>query len=106
MSKILKLRYVGPFQLQLQLVRNQGNELRIGGFSLGIAHRIAKEALQSIQVSPVPCYLNGMADGAFHPAGRGLECLRHLGVQYLCNGVGVPYGPPGSLLDALFETYK
>ena len=39
-----------------------------------------------------------MADGSFHSAGGGLECFCHLGVQYLGDGVGVPYGPPGGVL--------
>ena len=28
-----------------------------------------------------------MTDGSFHTAGGGLECFRHLGVQYLGDGV-------------------
>ena len=41
-SEIANLR---ALELQLELVRNQGNELRIGGFSFGIGNRIAKESL-------------------------------------------------------------
>ena len=51
--------------------------------------------MQCIQVASVPGYFDGMADGPFHSAGCGLECFRHLGVEYLGDGVGVPYGPPG-----------
>jgi hypothetical protein len=45
-----------------------------------------------------------VADGPLHSGRRGLECFRHLGVQYLGDGIGVPYGPPGSLLDGVCET--
>ena len=47
-----------------------------------------------------------MADGPFHPAGGGLEGLRHLGVQYLGDGIGVPYGPPGSLAGCSWRTLQ
>jgi hypothetical protein len=36
-----------------------------------------------------------MTDGSFDSAGGGLESLCHLRVEYLGDGVGVPYGPPG-----------
>ena len=78
---------LGVLQLQLELVRDERDELTIGGFALGIADRVAKEPLQSIQVASVPCHLDGVADGTFYPAGSGLECLCHLGVEDLGNGV-------------------
>ena len=43
--------------------------------------------------SPVPGYLDGVADGPLHPAGGSLEGLGHLGVEDLGNGVRVPDGP-------------
>ena len=82
-------------QLKLQFVCDQGNEFGIRGFSLGIADSIAEKSLQRIQVTTVPCHFDGVADGSFHTAGGGLECFRHLGVEYLGDGIGVPYGPPG-----------
>ena len=84
-------------QLKLQLIGYKRNKFRIRGFSLGIADGIAEKSLQSIQVASVPCNLNGMADGTLHSAGGSLECLSDLRVQYLGDGIGVPYGPPGSL---------
>ena len=78
----------------MQLVRNEGDELRIGGLAFGVGYGIAEEPLQCIQIPSVPSHLDGMADGPLHPAGGGLEGLGHLGVEYLGDGVGVPYGPP------------
>lgn len=61
------LRRLGGLELKLQPVSNQRNKLTIGGLALGVAHRVAKEALQGVQVSPVPGYLDGVADGPFYP---------------------------------------
>ena len=80
-------------QLKLQFVSNQGDELRIGGLSLGITDRIPKEPLQRIQIPSVPGNFDGVTDGTLHPAGGGLEGLCHLGVQYLGDGIRVPDGP-------------
>ena len=76
-------------QLKLQFVSDKGDKFGIRGFSLGIADSIAEKSLQSVQVTSVPGYLDGVADGALHSAGGGLECFRHLGVQHLGDGVGV-----------------
>ena len=75
-----EIGYFGRFELKLQFVSDQGNKFRIGRLALGIADGIAKESLQCIQVTSVPGYLNGMADGSLHTAGGGLEGLCHLGV--------------------------
>ena len=83
----LEIGYFGRLQLQLELVCDQGNKLRIRGFSLGIADRIPKEALQGIQIPSVPGYFDGMSDGTLHPAWGGLERFRHLGIQYLGDGI-------------------
>ena len=82
-------------QLKLELVRNKGDKFGIRGFSLGIADGIAEKSLQSIQIPSVPGDFDGVTDGPLHAAGGGLECLGHLRVQYLGDGIGVPYGPPG-----------
>ena len=37
----LELRRFGGFELKLELVRNQGDELRIRGLALGVAHGVA-----------------------------------------------------------------
>ena len=74
---------LGSFQLELQAVSNQGDELTVGGLPLGIADGVAEEALQGVQVSPVPGYLDGVADGPLYPAGGGLEGFGYLGVEDL-----------------------
>ena len=71
----------------MQPVRDQCDELTVGGLPLGIAYRVAKEALQGVQVSPVPGYLDGVADGPFYPWGGGLEGFGHLGVEDLGDGI-------------------
>ena len=71
---------LGGLELQLELVRNQGDELRIGGFALGVGHGVAEEALEGVEIPSVPGYLDGVADGPLHPAGGGAEGLGYLGV--------------------------
>ena len=78
---------LGALKLQLQLVRNQGDELRIGGLALGVGYRIAEEPLQRIQIAPIPGNLNGVANGPLHPAGGGAEILGHLGVEDFGDGI-------------------
>ena len=72
-----------------QFVSDKGDEFGIRGFSLGIADGIAEKSLEGIQIPSVPGHFDGMADGPLHSGWRGLECFRHLGVQYLGDGVGV-----------------
>ena len=74
-------------QLQLQFISNQGDELRICGFSFGVADRVPKEALKGIQITSVPGYFDGVTDSSFYTAGGGLEGFCHLGVQNLGDGV-------------------
>ena len=50
---------------------------------------IAKVAVQGIHVSPVPCHLDGVADGALHAAGGGAVFLGDFGVQALRHRVDV-----------------
>ena len=78
---------LGALELKLQFVRNQGDELRIGGLALGVAHGIAEEFLQGVQVTPVPGDFNSMADGSLYSGRRGAEGFGDLRVQYLCDGV-------------------
>ena len=89
-----ELGHVLSLELKLELVSDKGDEFRIRGFSLGVADGIAEKSLQSVQVASVPCYFNSMADGALHSGRGGLVGFCHLGIQYLGDGVGVPYGPP------------
>ena len=77
----------------MQPVRDQGDELTVGGLALGVTHRVAKEALQGVQVPTVPGYLYGVADGPLYPGWSGLEGFGNLGVQDLGDGVRA-VGPP------------
>ena len=78
---------LGALELQLKPVRNERNELTIGGLSLGVADGVAEEALQGVQVAPVPGHFDGVADGPLYPAGSGLEGFGYLGVEDLGDGV-------------------
>ena len=71
----------------MELVRNQGDELGIGGLALGVGYRVAEEALQGVKIPSVPCHFDGVANGPLHPAGGGLEGFGHLGVEHLGDGV-------------------
>ena len=83
----LELGRLGTLKLKLELVRNEGNELRIGGLALGIGNRVAEEPLQGIQVATVPGDFNGMADGPLYPAGGCPKGFRYLGIEDFRNGV-------------------
>ena len=50
---------------------------------------IAEVAVEGIHISPVPCHLNGVADGPFHPAGGGAVLFSDFRVQALGHGVDV-----------------
>ena len=77
------------FELKLELVRDEGDELRICGLALGVGHGVAEEPLQGVQVSPVPGHLDGVANGSLHSGWGGAEGLGYLRVEHLGDGVGV-----------------
>ena len=77
-----------PF-IQPHLVSYHRDELRIGGLSAQIVDGIAEVAVQGIHVAAVPRHLDGMADGALHPAGGGAVFLGDFRVQALCHCVDV-----------------
>ena len=77
-----ELGHVLSFELELQLVRDEGDEFRVGGLALGIADGVAEEALQGVQIAPVPGDFNGVANGPLHSGRSCLEGFRHLGVQW------------------------
>ena len=90
----------------MKLVSDQCDKFRIRGFSLGIADGVAEEPLERIQVASVPGNFDGMADGTLHSGRGGLECLGHLRVQYLGDGVGGLAARLGASPDAAGEPYK
>ena len=77
-----ELGHVLSLELKLQFVRNQGNELRIGGLALGVGYRVAKEPLEGVQITTIPGYLDGVANGPLYSGRSCLEGFRHLGVQW------------------------
>ena len=75
--------------IQPHLVSYHRNELRVGGFSAQVMDGIAEVAVKGIHVSPIPCNLDGVADGALHAAGGGTVFLGDFRVQAFCHGVDV-----------------
>ena len=77
-----------PF-IQPHLVSYHCDELRVGGFAAQVMDGIAEVAVEGVHVSPVPCHLDGVADGALHPAGGGAVFLGDFRVQTLGHSVDV-----------------
>ena len=50
---------------------------------------IAKVAVEGVHVSPIPCHLDGVADGALHTAGSGAVFLGDFWIEPLGHGVDV-----------------
>ena len=72
----------------MKLIRNKRNKFGICRLAFCIGNCVSEESLQGIEVASVPGDFDGMADGPLHSAGGGLECFRHLGVEYLGDGIG------------------
>ena len=77
-----------PF-IQPHLVSDHCNELRVGGFSAQVMDGITEVAVEGIHITPVPRHLDGVADGALHPAGGGAVFLGDFRVQTLGHSVDV-----------------
>ena len=75
--------------IQPHLIGYHRNELAVGGFASQVMNRIPKIAVQGIHVSPIPRHLDGVADGALHPAGGGAVFLGDFRVQALGHGIDV-----------------
>ena len=75
--------------IQPHLVSYHCNELRVRWFSPQVMDGVAEVAVEGVHVSPVPCHLDGVADGALHPAGGGAVFLGDFRVQTLGHGVDV-----------------
>ena len=88
-----ELGHVLSLELKLQFVRNQGDEFRIGGFSFGVADGVAKEALQGIQIAPIPGNLDGVADSPLYPGWGSAEVFGYLRIEHFRDGIRVPGGP-------------
>ena len=90
-SRIFNLQML-PHSLPLiqpHFVSYHCDELAVRRFAAQVMDGIAKVAIEGIHVSPVPCHLDGVADGALHPAGGSAVFLGDLRVQALGHGVDV-----------------
>ena len=77
-----------PF-IQPHLIGYHRDELAVGGFSAQVMDGVAEVAVEGVHIAPVPCHLDGVADGALHPAGGGAVFLGDFRVQALGHGVDV-----------------
>ena len=50
---------------------------------------ITEVAVEGIHIAPVPCHLDGVADGALHPAGGGAVFLGDFRVEALGHSVDI-----------------
>ena len=100
------IAHLSRLELKLELVRNQGDEFGISRLAFRVADSISKESLQSIQVASVPGDFDGVADSTLHSGRGGLECLGHLGIENLRDGVRVPDGPRRGYHGGAWEPYK
>ena len=75
--------------IQSHLIRNHCDELRVGGLAPQVVDGVAEVAVEGVHVSPVPCHLDGVADGALHPAGGGTVFLGNLRVEALGHSVDI-----------------
>ena len=75
--------------IQPHLISDHRDELRVCGFPPQVMDGVAEVAVEGVHVSPVPCHLDGVADGALHPAGGGAVFLGDFRVQALGYSVDV-----------------
>ena len=75
--------------IQPHLVGDHRDELRVGGFAAQVMDGVAEVAVESIYISPVPCHLDGVADGALHAAGGGAVFLGNFRVEAFGHSVDV-----------------
>ena len=75
--------------IQPHLVGDHGDELRVRGLAPQVVDGVAEVAVEGIHIAPVPCHLDGVADGALHPAGGGIVFLGDLRLETLGDGVDV-----------------
>ena len=75
--------------IQPHLISYHRDELRVCGFAAQVMDGIAEVAVEGIHVSPVPCNLDGVADGALHAAGGSAVLFGNFRVQALGHGVDV-----------------
>ena len=75
--------------IQPHFISYHRNELAVGGLAAQVMDGVAAVAVEGVHIAPVPCHLDGVADGALHPAGGGAVFLGDFGVQALRHRVDV-----------------
>ena len=75
--------------IQPHLVRNHCDELTIGGLAPQVMDGITEVAVEGVHIATVPSHLDGVADGALHPAGGGAVFLGDFRVQTFGHSVDV-----------------
>ena len=75
--------------IQPHLIGDHCDELRVCGFAAQVMDGIAEIAIEGVHIAPVPCNLDGVADGALHAAGGGTVFLGDFRVQALGHSVDV-----------------
>ena len=75
--------------IQPHFISDHRNELAVRRFSPQVMDGIAEVAVEGVHITPVPCHLDGVADGALHPAGGGAVFLGDFRVQALGHSVDI-----------------
>ena len=75
--------------IQPHLVGDHCDEFRVRRFSAQVMDGVAEVAVEGVHITPVPCHLDGVADGALHPAGGGAVFLGDFRVQALGHSVDI-----------------
>ena len=75
--------------IQPHLISYHRNKLAVRRFSPQVVDGIAEVAVEGVHVSPIPCHLDGVADGSLHPAGGGTVFLGDFRVQALGHSVDI-----------------
>lgn len=75
--------------IQPHLIGYHRDELAVGGFSAQVMDGVAEVAVEGVHITPVPCNLDGVADGALHPAGGGTVFLGDFRVETLGHSVDI-----------------
>ena len=75
--------------IQPHLIGYHRDELRVGGLAPQVVDGIAEVAVEGVHIAPVPCHLDGVADGPLHAAGSGAIFLGDFRVEALGHSVDV-----------------
>ena len=75
--------------IQPHLIGDHRDELAVRRFAAQVMDGIAEVAIEGIHISPVPRNLDGVADGALHPAGGSAVFLGDFRVQALGHSVDI-----------------